>query len=200
MWSSPAKICVKNARKDRIAWRPSALKASTWASRDVIISGQICISIPVKQRGRERKGPPEIIQKFRLRKWPISSADFPMIPMERAEHHIGPFWEKDFGAISGSPFLSRPLLFTPDCSSKLQRVFTSGDGCWLPMKSQWKTKGQQLKGTIVSEFSHIVALFSHFFRIFPPGLSPSKQRGFWLNENKREEKIIKRTGQIEVAR
>ena len=29
-------------------------------------------------------------------------------------------------------------------------------------------KGQQLKGKIVSEFSHI-------FRIFPPGLSPSNQ-------------------------
>ena len=27
-------------------------------------------------KGRERKGPPEIIQKFRLRRWPISSADF----------------------------------------------------------------------------------------------------------------------------
>ena len=30
-----------------------------------------------EQRGRERKGPPEIIKKFRLRNWPISSADFP---------------------------------------------------------------------------------------------------------------------------
>ena len=36
--------------------------------------------------------------------WPISSADFPMTPIERAEHHSGPFWEKDFGAISGGPF------------------------------------------------------------------------------------------------
>ena len=33
----------------------------------------------VKQRGQERKGaPPEIIQKFRLRKSPMSSADSPM--------------------------------------------------------------------------------------------------------------------------
>ena len=64
----------------------------------------------VNQRGRERKGPPEIIQKF-------SSADFPMTPMERTEHHFGPFWEKDFGAISGGPFFSRPLCFTADKTS-----------------------------------------------------------------------------------
>ena len=44
-----------------------------------------------QQRGRERKGPPEIIQKFHLRNWPISSADFPMTPMEGTEHHFGPF-------------------------------------------------------------------------------------------------------------
>ena len=68
----------------------------------------------VKQRGRERKGPPETIQKFRLRKRPISSADFPMTPMERTEHHFGPFWDNDFGAISGGPFFSRPLCFTDD--------------------------------------------------------------------------------------
>ena len=35
-----------------------------------------------------------------------------MAPMERIEHHFGPFWEKDFGAISGGPFFSRPLCFT----------------------------------------------------------------------------------------
>ena len=71
------------------------------------------LSSAVKQRGRERKLP-EIIQKFCLRKWPISSADFPMTPTERTEHHFGPFWEKDFGAISGGPFFSRPLCFTAD--------------------------------------------------------------------------------------
>ena len=42
----------------------------------------------VKQRGGERKGPPEIIQKFRLRNWPISSADFPMTLMEGTEQHF----------------------------------------------------------------------------------------------------------------
>ena len=59
-------------------------------------------------------GPPEVIQKFHLRKWPISSADFPMTPMERTKHHFGAFGEKDFGAISGGPFFSRPLCFTAD--------------------------------------------------------------------------------------
>ena len=38
----------------------------------------------VNERGRERKGPPETIQKFCLRKWPISNADFPMTPMEQS--------------------------------------------------------------------------------------------------------------------
>ena len=42
--------------------------------------------------------------------------------------------------------------------------------------SQGKTKGQQLKGKIVSYFFALFGTFWHFFRIFPPGLSPSKQR------------------------
>ena len=32
----------------------------------------------------------------------------------RTEHHFGPFWEKDFGAISGGPFFSRRLCFTAE--------------------------------------------------------------------------------------
>ena len=75
----------------------------------------------VNQRGRERKGPPEIVQKFHLRKRPISSADLPMTPIERAEHHFGPFWEKDFGALSGGPLFSRPLCFTADRAFKDRR-------------------------------------------------------------------------------
>ena len=36
-----------------------------------------------------------------------------MTPMERTEHHFGPFWEKDFGAISGGPFFSwAPLVYS----------------------------------------------------------------------------------------
>ena len=53
-----------------------------------------------KTKGPGEKGAPRNhLQKFRLRKWPISSADFRMTPMERTDHHFGPFWEKDFGAI-----------------------------------------------------------------------------------------------------
>ena len=38
----------------------------------------------------------------------------PTTPMERTEHHFGPFWEKDFGVISGGPFFSRPLCFAAE--------------------------------------------------------------------------------------
>ena len=38
-------------------------------------------------------GPPEIIQKFRLRNWPIPSAD---LPIEGTEHHFGPFLGEGF--------------------------------------------------------------------------------------------------------
>ena len=44
--------------------------------------------------------------------------------------------------------------------------------------SQGKTKGQQLKGKIVSDF---FTLFSHFFTLFqnfPPRTFPSKAKGF----------------------
>ena len=67
----------------------------------------------VKQKDRERKGPPETIQKFRLRNWTISSAHSPMTPMEGREHHFGPFLEKDFGGIR-RPLFSRPLWFTAE--------------------------------------------------------------------------------------
>ena len=71
-------------------------------------STQTFVSNKTKGPGEEG-GPPEIIQKFRLRNWQISSADFPMTPMERAEHHFGSLGEQDFGAISGGPFFSQPL-------------------------------------------------------------------------------------------
>ena len=71
-----------------------------------------------KQRGRERKGPPDVIQEFRLRKWLISSADFPSTPMKRLEHYFGPFWEKDFGQHPVAPSSPNPfvllLIFFPD--------------------------------------------------------------------------------------
>ena len=48
-----------------------------------------------------------------------------------------------------------------------------------------KTKGQQLKGKIVSEFSHFFVLFHALFTPFPPGFSPSKQRALAQGEQKR---------------
>ena len=80
-----------------------------WGSRFLRNGPGSSDSSEVKQSGRERKGLPEIIQKYRLRNWPISSTDFPMTPMEGTEHHFGPFGEKDFGAMSGGPFFSQPL-------------------------------------------------------------------------------------------
>ena len=68
------------------------------------------------------------------------------------------------------------------------------------LKNQGKTKGQQLKAKIVSHFFTLVRTFSHFFRNFSPRTFPPQNKGFQLNENKRETKIIKRTGQIDVAR
>ena len=67
------------------------------------------------------------------------------------------------------------------------------------VKIQGKTKGQQLKGKLVSEFFTLFALF-HPFSEFLPQVFPLQNKGFSLNESKREEKIRKRTGQIDVAR
>ena len=70
---------------------------------------QARLSSAVRQRGRERKGPPEIIQKFRLRKWPISSADFPMTPMGRTETVLALFGRRISGQYPAAP--SSPGLF-----------------------------------------------------------------------------------------
>ena len=78
---------------------------TSFSRRGVLISAG-------KRSGRERKGPPEIIQKFRLRKRPISSADFPVTPLERAEHHVGPFWGEGFwGNIRRPLLLPAPLFY-----------------------------------------------------------------------------------------
>ena len=55
----------------------------------------------------------------------------------------------------------------------------------LLCNSEKKTKGQQLKGKIVSELFTPLHSFAHFFRIFSPGLSPSKQRALAQGEQKR---------------
>ena len=52
---------------------------------------------------------------------------FPYDSYGRGEHHFGPFWGEDFGAISGSPFFSRPLCVTAE---KCWRAFVSRDLFW----------------------------------------------------------------------
>ena len=46
-----------------------------------------------------------------------------MTPMERTEHHFGPFWEKGIGTISGGPFFSRPLCFTAESAYRSNAFF-----------------------------------------------------------------------------
>ena len=63
-----------------------------------------------------------------------------------------------------------------------------------------KTKGQQLKGKIVSEF--FITLFSQFltvFHNFSPQDFPLQNKGFQLKGNKREEKIIKSSRGLEFT-
>ena len=61
---------------------------------------------------------------------------------------------------------------------------TSQNGL-LCERVQGKTKGQQLKRKIVSYFFTLFRAFWHFLIIFPPGLSPSKQRVLAQGEHKR---------------
>ena len=60
------------------------------------------------------KGPPEIIQKFRLRNWQISSADFPMTPMQGTEHTLVLFKRRALGQYPAAPCSPGPfgLLLT----------------------------------------------------------------------------------------
>ena len=54
----------------RVIFPPISSLEGNLDSKD--IEGQpVKLRSAVKQRGRERKGPPEMIQKFRLRNWPI---------------------------------------------------------------------------------------------------------------------------------
>ena len=62
------------------------------------------------------------------------------------------------------------------CSKELFCKNFGQDGIpiWVGANNQGKTKGQQLKGKIVSEFSHFFALF----QTFSPRTSPFKTKGF----------------------
>ena len=55
----------------------------------------------------------------------------------------------------------------------------------MPSQGQRKTKGQQLKGKVVSAFVTLFSPFFTLFIIFPPGLSPSKERVLAQGEQKR---------------
>ena len=66
----------------------------------------------------------------------------------------------------GVDFLVGPKKFT-----KLKSADELADSI------QRKTKGQQLKGKIVSEVFTLFHNFSHFFINFPPGL-PLQNKGF----------------------
>ena len=73
--------------------------------------------ISSKTKGPGEEGAPG---KFRLRNWPISSADFPMTPMEGTDH-FGPFWERRLLGQSpagpSSPGSSALLLAWPPLQS-----------------------------------------------------------------------------------
>ena len=72
-------------------------------------------------------------------------------------------------------------LVLPRCEATNLGVFVP---CHFALLNQRKTKGQQLKGKIVSEFFTLFHNFWHFFIIFPR-LSPSKQRVLAQGEQKR---------------
>ena len=75
-----------------------------------------------KPKGPGEKGAPRNHpESLCLRNGLISSADFPMTPMEGTDT-FWPFLGEGFGAISGGPFFSRPLCFTADCRQFPPRI------------------------------------------------------------------------------
>ena len=63
-----------------------------------------------KQRGRERKGHPEIIQKLRVRNWPILSADFAMTPTEGTDTILALFRRRILGQYPAAPCSPGPFV------------------------------------------------------------------------------------------
>ena len=92
-----------NAAESLDSWNFNHLNLFAWHAK---------YQSAVNQRGRERKGPPETIQKFRLKKWPISSADFPSRLLWKEQHHFGPFLGEGFwGNIRRPLLLPSPLVY-----------------------------------------------------------------------------------------
>ena len=65
---------------------------------------------------------------------------------------------------------------------------------------QRKTKGQQLKGKIVSEFFTLSAIFHFFFHNFTTGLSPSKQKVLAQEKQRRKKNRTSQCCTLVVAR
>ena len=69
-----------------------------------------CFSSATKGPGEE--GAPRNHPEISFRKWPISSADLPMTPMERTDHHFGPFLgRRIWGNIRRPLLLPAPLFY-----------------------------------------------------------------------------------------
>ena len=82
---------------------------------------------------------------------------------------------------------SNPLLFSISLLVSFSEFPCLFYEFFLPF-AQRKTKGQQLKGKIVSEFFALFHNFSHIFIILSPGLSPSKQRIFSSRRTKEKKR------------
>ena len=65
----------------------------------------------VKQRGREKKGPPDIAPKSFSQKGPRWCSVLSIGVIGKSALEIGHFLRRNFWMISGAPFLSRPLWF-----------------------------------------------------------------------------------------
>ena len=71
-----------------------------------------------KPKGPGEKGAPRNHPDISSQKLADFECIFPYDSYGR-DNHFGPFWEKDFGAISGGPFLSQPLWFTAEFWARL---------------------------------------------------------------------------------
>ena len=68
----------------------------------------------VKQRGRDNKGPPDISQNPSPKKGQDVALSLSLGVIGKSALEIGHFLGRNFGMISGGPFLSRPLCFTAE--------------------------------------------------------------------------------------
>ena len=108
-----------------------------------------------------------------------------------------------------SAFSPISCLFRPCCSEAPDNTWkiqiSGGKGPFFPRYPQISLNPHLLNPHLrhskksFQNFSHFSAIFRTFSE-FSPQDFPLQNKGFELKGNKREEKIIKRTGQIDVAR